>query len=677
MHHKLQTRYIFSLMLAISLFTFGLNAQSTLFYENFEGATSGFTLNTSDMLSSPTLDSRWVINNSYDGGPGSAPCGGFMTANFDPVNTPDQNAGVTGNVRSKYMHINSKLAESGGRTNCMYIDPNPFFGLCIQAGNAFSKMTTPISTSGFENVNLSFYWLCLTNSKSFGEVYYSTDNGTTWKIISAPRAKYFNEANWTSQTLTNPAWDNQATLQFGFRFVNQFHGMSDSIIDPAFGLDEIKVTATPTAAATLNQNFVEAGPFCAGATINVPLTSTGSFASGNEYTVELSDASGSFGTPTSIGTITSSSNSASISANIPANTPAGTGYRIRVISTSPVVTSSASAPFTINPAPSEADLTTLQSSVCTGTGTTLTFEGSAGTLKWESSTNGQTFNVINGQTAVEYPTGNLTQDTWYRVTVTNSCGDLVSNVLKVSIESTVVIPASQTPEGEIDLCVTKVTLTIPNGYTNVVWSTGRTGNVINITQPGTYFATGVSPSGCQGRTIDYTYTKSPDPVAGFTYTQPSGYTIEFTNTSQNGVTYYWDFGYNADTSILESPTYNYPFDDTYPVMMIVTNSCGSDTMAIDLEVKKFVGIDELPGIDNVLVYPIPASNKLFVQMNKTDNQPALLTMLDLTGRVIVKEPVKGQGMITHTLSLNHIASGTYLLVIEQGGVKSTQKIQVQ
>jgi hypothetical protein len=81
------------------------------------------------------------------------------------------------------------------------------------------------------------------------------------------------------------------------------------------------------------------GPFCAGATINVPFTLIGSytgFASGNVFTAQLSDASGSFASPVNIGTLNGTS-AGTIIAHIPASTPAGTGYRIRVVSSAPVV----------------------------------------------------------------------------------------------------------------------------------------------------------------------------------------------------------------------------------------------------------------------------------------------------------------------------------------------------
>jgi hypothetical protein len=79
--------------------------------------------------------------------------------------------------------------------------------------------------------------------------------------------------------------------------------------------------------------------FCQGETVSVPYTKVCTFPSGNIFSAQLSDATGSFSSPITIGTITSTNNG-TISAIIPAGTPAGTGYRIRVVGSNPVTTSS-------------------------------------------------------------------------------------------------------------------------------------------------------------------------------------------------------------------------------------------------------------------------------------------------------------------------------------------------
>ncbi len=85
---------------------------------------------------------------------------------------------------------------------------------------------------------------------------------------------------------------------------------------------------------TINQPFddtlvCQGGTFSVGYTVNYP------FRPGNVFTVELSNASGSFVTPVTIGSAIATG-SGSINATIPAATPLGNGYRMRIVANSPV-----------------------------------------------------------------------------------------------------------------------------------------------------------------------------------------------------------------------------------------------------------------------------------------------------------------------------------------------------
>jgi hypothetical protein len=79
--------------------------------------------------------------------------------------------------------------------------------------------------------------------------------------------------------------------------------------------------------------------------VTVSFTATG-FNIGNLFTLQLSDITGSFGTPVDIGTLTASSGGL-MSGMIPGGTPGGSGYKLRIISSNPVTTGNASA-LTIN-----------------------------------------------------------------------------------------------------------------------------------------------------------------------------------------------------------------------------------------------------------------------------------------------------------------------------------------
>ncbi len=77
---------------------------------------------------------------------------------------------------------------------------------------------------------------------------------------------------------------------------------------------------------------------CPGSSVSIPfsISSCSSFGASNVFTAQLSDANGSFATPITIGTLAGTS-AGTISAMMPVTLASGTGYRIRVVSSSPAL----------------------------------------------------------------------------------------------------------------------------------------------------------------------------------------------------------------------------------------------------------------------------------------------------------------------------------------------------
>ncbi len=91
---------------------------------------------------------------------------------------------------------------------------------------------------------------------------------------------------------------------------------------------------------SINTPTVSATTFCQGETFNLSFSQTCSFSNtgfNNVYSVQLSDAAGSFASPVTIGTRTSTTAGA-ITCTVP-TVPAGSGYRVRLVSSNPVITS--------------------------------------------------------------------------------------------------------------------------------------------------------------------------------------------------------------------------------------------------------------------------------------------------------------------------------------------------
>lgn len=109
-----------------------------------------------------------------------------------------------------------------------------------------------------------------------------------------------------------------------------------------------------------------------GASISIPFTKTGIFHAGNVFTAQLSDASGSFASPITLGTLVSTS-AGTISGTIPAGTPSGSGYRVRVVATTPYQTATPNTSnITINLVSTSITPTATQTIVANTNGTLLT-----------------------------------------------------------------------------------------------------------------------------------------------------------------------------------------------------------------------------------------------------------------------------------------------------------------
>jgi len=244
---KLQLLLIFCLAIVLPN-----HAQDTLYSENFE-ATSSFVLNTTDLGGATSSDNVWIENNIYAGGSGNFFCSALgVSVPFTVPAAPQQPSGITNSPTSTHLHITPQIAINAGGNlpAASYVAAD---GFCIFGNTSnFTKMTNDISTLGSDSVVFDFWWTCGGSSLYYGEVYYSTDGGTTWLAVNNPAsgtAQWINQTTWTNTMLSNPAWANQSTLRFGFRFITGSTS-TGSEADPGFAIDDIEIIGyagcTPT-----------------------------------------------------------------------------------------------------------------------------------------------------------------------------------------------------------------------------------------------------------------------------------------------------------------------------------------------------------------------------------------------------------------------------------------------
>lgn len=227
-------------------------------------------------------------------------------------------------------------------------------------------------------------------------------------------------------------------------------------------------------------------PFCittGTASVSVPFTITGTYTS-NTFTAQLSDNTGSFATPTNIGTLISNV-AGTINGTIPSSLTNGAGYKIRVISDSPSITGSMTSAFSIQ-------------NITNGGTPAYQWKLNGGNIGTNSSTY-ITSSLANNDviSCVMTPSGCVSPST------------ATSNNITMTVNSS---PATPTASSNTPVCVGSTLNLISNATGTIAW-TGPNGftsalqnpSISNVTNAasGTYYVTSTS-SGCtsaQGSTV--------------------------------------------------------------------------------------------------------------------------------------------------------------------------------
>lgn len=212
--------------------------------------------------------------------------------------------------------------------------------------------------------------------------------------------------------------------------------------DGGYKADLWAFTAVPTITCSPDTT-----PLCTMGTafIAVPFTSNGTFTAGNVFTVELSNATGGFASPTAIGSLAGTT-VGTINCTLPTGIAAGTGYRIRVVSSAPVITGTDNGTnLVLEAGPPAVTSITAGGPVqfCEGDSVSLAVAMAPGQrVQWLR--NG---NVLLGATASQITAGTAGN---YTVQLANACGTTESNILAVTVHA---LPLAQiNTDGSTSFC---------------------------------------------------------------------------------------------------------------------------------------------------------------------------------------------------------------------------------
>ncbi|HTF03013.1 MAG TPA: PKD domain-containing protein, partial [Bacteroidia bacterium] len=289
--------------------------------------------------------------------------------------------------------------------------------------------------------------------------------------------------------------------------------------------------------------------------------------------------------------------------------------------------------------------------------------------------NNLSFQWSNGPTTVNDTTV-TTSITTYVVTVTDGCGTTGIDSFTVDVFAPVMVTASNdTAVCFPNFAYFSSNVTGGDGNVTYQWTTGSTSNVDSSAFFGTTTVSVTVTDGCGSTSVDsILVTVNFSPSASFTESAV-GSTVTFTNTSTNATSYLWNFG-DTQMSTLMSPAHTYASNGTYTVTLIVTNSCGSDTITSVVMID--VGINDPAVMQGVNVYPNPSSDVFNVNFGMAIGGNVTIELFDVQGKLLQSQNsenvVAGSVM---TLNVANYESGMYLMRITTSVGVQTYKLNVQ
>jgi len=262
----------------------------------------------------------------------------------------------------------------------------------------------------------------------------------------------------------------------------------------------------------------------------------------------------------------------------------------------------------------------------------------------------------------------VSQPGTYHVTASTADGCTASDTVQVSFGQPPVITLGATQT----ICQGDSVVLDPGpGFLTYQWLNGETTQTVTATAGGTYQVTVSSAPGCEASAF-VSIIQLNEPIASFTFSNDNGLTVNFTAQVTGGATYNWDF--NGDGTIdftSNSPlaSHTYPAVGQYNVILTISNSCGSSTSNSNVSVTN-VGIHNFSGI-NIITFPNPAHDQLFIKMSELSNERLTFRIFDLQGRVVLAsaETFSGQDIIK-SFDVTALKAGSYILEIANQGYRT-------
>jgi hypothetical protein len=266
---------------------------------------------------------------------------------------------------------------------------------------------------------------------------------------------------------------------------------------------------------------------------------------------------------------------------------------------------------------------------------------------------------------------NATGKYWVRGTNSNGCS--LTDTIKVTVGTLPIV----TLGADTAYCAgSTIHLYCGNAGSTILWNTGANTPFITVGTTGTYSVLVTNASGCKSSDA-INVTSKPKPTVGLVFTGQTHFcpTVSgrpLTEGTPAGGTY---IGSGVSGNTFNATTAG---QGTYIIMYSYTGPNGCSNTAKDtLVVDACVGIDELTSDLGLNAYPNPNTGEFTFEISSSADITGNISVMSIDGRVVYKEAVNGNGLITQTINITDLANGIYYLRLETKEAIRTYKVLKQ
>jgi hypothetical protein len=270
--------------------------------------------------------------------------------------------------------------------------------------------------------------------------------------------------------------------------------------------------------------------------------------------------------------------------------------------------------------------------------------------------NSETTSVISVSSAGEYS-----------IIAIDRFGCVANDTVNVELHS---IPYVELGEDQV-LCAESELILDAGEFSEYMWSNDSITQTITIIESGVFGVTVTDEFGCTG--FDIVNVELVDiPEAEFSYEFTDDMEVYFSDSSENAVTYSWDFDGDGseDNSNAGDVSYIYSEIGQFAATLTVSNQCDEDTYSTIIYVLDI----ESNQIFEIELYPNPVSEVLNIILpdNLNDNT---IQLFSIEGKLIYG--TRNINENNYLIDVSDYSPGLYTLVLVSGNYKLENKIIIK